>query len=127
MANERILVVEDNRDNRDLVTLLLSRAGYIVDTAADGRAGLERAQATLPDMVVLDLGLPVLDGWELASLLKADPRTRSIRILALTGRAMVGDRERALAAGCDSYLAKPLDVDGFTDLVADLLKTPPPA
>jgi CheY-like chemotaxis protein len=105
----RILYVEDNDDNVYMLKNRLERRGHAVLVARDGRTGVEAARAERPDLILLDLGLPVLDGWEAARLLKADERTRTIPIVALSAHAMAGDRGRALAAGCDDYDTKPVD------------------
>lgn len=105
----RILYVEDNDDNIYVITNRLGRAGFTVLVARDGEQGVAMASAELPDLVLMDLRLPVLDGWEAAQRLKADPGTRHIPILALSAHAMTGDRARALAAGCDDYDTKPID------------------
>jgi CheY-like chemotaxis protein len=105
----RILYVEDNDDNIYVITNRLGRAGFTVLVARDGEQGVAMARAELPDLVLMDLRLPVLDGWEAAQRLKADPGTRHIPIMALSAHAMTGDRARALAAGCDDYDTKPID------------------
>ena len=105
----RILYVEDNDDNIYVVTNRLGRAGFTVLVARDGEQGVAMAGAELPDLILMDLRLPVLDGWEAAQRLKADARTSHIPILALSAHAMTGDRARALAAGCDDYDTKPID------------------
>jgi CheY-like chemotaxis protein len=105
----RILYVEDNDDNIYVITNRLGRAGFTVLVARDGEQGVAMASAELPDLILMDLRLPVLDGWEAAQRLKTDPGTRHIPILALSAHAMTGDRARALAAGCDDYDTKPID------------------
>ena len=105
----RILYVEDNDDNVYMLKNRLERRGHAVLVARDGRAGVEAARAERPDLVLLDLGLPVLDGWEAARLLKGDERTRAIPVIALSAHAMAGDRAHALEAGCDEYDTKPVD------------------
>jgi two-component system, cell cycle response regulator DivK len=105
----KILYVEDNDDNVYMLKNRLERRGHAVLVARDGRAGVEAARAELPDLILLDLGLPVLDGWEAARLLKADGRTRAIPVIALSAHAMAGDRAQALEAGCDDYDTKPVD------------------
>ena len=105
----RILYVEDNDDNVYMLKNRLERRGQTVLVARDGRAGVEAARAERPDLILLDLGLPVIDGWEAARLLKADERTRAIPIIALSAHAMAGDRAHALEAGCDEYDTKPVD------------------
>jgi two-component system cell cycle response regulator DivK len=105
----RLLYVEDNDDNVYMLKNRLERRGHAVLVARDGRAGVEAARAELPDLILLDLGLPVIDGWEAARLLKADGRTRAIPVIALSAHAMAGDRAHALEAGCDDYDTKPVD------------------
>jgi len=107
---KRILVVEDQELNMDLLVQLLEDQ-YQVLTATDGAAGLTAAQQQHPDLILLDLSLPVIDGWELARRLKASPELRPIPVIALTAHAMTGDERRAREAGCDDYLTKPLDED----------------
>jgi len=104
-----ILYVEDNDDNVYMLRNRLERRGHTVLVARDGRAGVEAARAERPDLILLDLGLPVVDGWDAARLLKADERTRAIPIIALSAHAMAGDRAQALEAGCDDYDTKPVD------------------
>jgi two-component system, cell cycle response regulator DivK len=108
MSKARILIVEDNEDNMTLVRDVLASRGYAIIEAVDGRQGLELAMTQRPDLIIMDLSLPLLDGWEVVRQLKADPDLRSIPVVALTAHAMVGDREKALDAGCDDYLAKPI-------------------
>jgi CheY-like chemotaxis protein len=105
----RILLVEDNDMNRDMLSRRLQRKGHEVLMAADGMQGILMAESETPDLILLDMSLPVIDGWEAARRLKASAATRAIPIVALTAHAMTGDRERALAAGCDDYDIKPVD------------------
>jgi two-component system cell cycle response regulator DivK len=119
----RILYVEDNDDNVYMIKHRLERRGFEVLVARDGRAGVEAAREHLPDLILLDLGLPVLDGWEAARLLKQDERTRAIPIIALSAHAMAGDRAEALAAGCDDYGTKPVDLPHLLDRIATLLRS----
>jgi len=105
----KILYVEDNDDNAYVVRNRLGRAGFTVLVAVDGEQGLAMALAERPDLVLMDLSLPVLDGWEATRRLKTTPETKDIPVIALSAHAMVGDRERALAAGCDDYDMKPID------------------
>lgn len=110
MANKRILVVEDNKDNMTLIVDVLSSLDYEVLQATDGQQGVEMTQAEKPDLILMDLSLPRMDGWTATRLLKDDEATKAIPVIALTAHAMIGDRERALEAGCDDYLSKPLDL-----------------
>ena len=120
----RVLYVEDNDDNVYMLRNRLERRGFEVLVAGDGRAGVEAARERLPDLVLLDLGLPVIDGWEAAHLLKGDDRTRGIPIIALSAHAMEGDRARALAAGCDDYDTKPVDLRRLLGKMEALLARP---
>lgn len=108
MNKARILIVEDNDDNMVLVRDVLTSRGYTVIEAVDGQQGLDLAQSERPDLIIMDLSLPLVDGWTVVRQLKADPELRRIPVVALTAHAMVGDREKALDAGCDDYLAKPI-------------------
>ena len=108
MAEKKILVVEDGELNRDLMVQLLSEE-YVVVLAADGEEGLRKAQEERPDLILMDLGLPGLDGWEVTRRLKANDSLRDIPVIAVTSHAMIGDEKRAREAGCDDYLAKPID------------------
>jgi two-component system, cell cycle response regulator DivK len=110
MGVKRILVVEDNKDNMTLIVDVLSSFDYEVLQAVDGEMGLEMARAQTPDLILMDLSLPRMDGWTATGHLKADSRLRSIPVIALTAHAMVGDKERAIEAGCDDYLSKPIDL-----------------
>ncbi|GAC1470215.1 MAG: response regulator [Isosphaeraceae bacterium] len=105
----RILLVEDNEMNRDMLARRLARKGYEIATAADGREGLNMSTASGYDLILMDMSLPEIDGWELTRQIKADPRTRTIPVIALTAHAMAGDREKALEAGCDDYDIKPVE------------------
>ena len=105
----KILVVEDNEMNRDMLSRRLERRGYQVVVAVDGQEGVAMARAQAPDLVLMDMSLPVVDGWEATRQLKAGAETRLIPVIALTAHAMGGDREKALAAGCDDYDTKPVD------------------
>ncbi|MGC9946586.1 MAG: response regulator [Bryobacteraceae bacterium] len=106
----RILLIEDNELNRDMLRRRLSHRGYDVILAANGRQGIEMARSQKPDVVLMDLSLPEMDGWQAAGILKSDAATRGIPVVALTAHAMLGDRERALEAGCDEYATKPVDL-----------------
>jgi two-component system cell cycle response regulator DivK len=117
----KILVVEDNEMNLDMLSRRLSRQGYEVVAAQDGAAGVDRAASERPHIILMDMSLPVLDGWEATRRLKADPATREIPIIALTAHAMAEDREKALAAGCDDYDTKPIDLPRLIAKIKKLL------
>ena len=119
----RILLVEDNEMNRDMLSRRLERRGYDVIVAVDGEEGVARARTDGPDLVVMDLSLPGIDGWEATRQLKAAEETRSIPVLALTAHAMAGDREKALAAGCDDFDTKPVDLPRLVGKLERLLGT----
>jgi two-component system, cell cycle response regulator DivK len=106
----KILLVEDNEMNRDMLSRRLQRKGYEVVLALDGQSGVEMTQTQGPDLVLMDMSLPVLDGWEATRRLKADAATKNIPVIALTAHAMSNDRERALEAGCDDYDTKPVEL-----------------
>jgi two-component system cell cycle response regulator DivK len=118
---KRVLIVEDNEMNRDVLSRRLVRRGYDVLLAVDGSHGLAMAQSAEPDLILMDLGLPEPDGWECARRLKADATTRHIPIIALSAHAMVGDRQKALDAGCDEFDTKPIDFGGLLDKMDRLL------
>ncbi len=123
----KILYVEDNEDNVYMLTRRLSRKGYDMIAAGDGAKGIEMARAELPALILMDLSLPVLDGWEATRQLKADPETQNIPVIALTAHAMAGDREKALAAGCDDFDTKPVELDRLLGKMAALLPGGTPA
>ena len=110
MANQRVLVVEDNRDNMTLIVDILESMDYDVIKAEDGEEGVTAAEAERPDLILMDLSLPKLDGWDATRKIKSNDNLKTIPIIALTAHAMVGDRERAMEAGCDDYVTKPLDL-----------------
>ena len=112
-----LLLVEDHEEIWDFLSRRLRRHGFEVTVATDGQVGLDQAQSLLPDMLLLDMNLPILDGWSIARQLKQNTATRDIPIIALTAHAMSGDREKALAAGCDDYHAKPIE---FARLVTQI-------
>ncbi len=118
----KILLVEDNEMNRDMLSRRLARQGYTVVCAVDGRQGLERARAERPDLILMDLSLPVLDGWEATRQLKADPDLRRIPVIALTAHAMASDAEQARAAGCDDYDTKPVELSRLRAKIEALLR-----
>ena len=117
----RILLVEDNDMNRDMLSRRLQRKGHEVLMAADGMQGILMAESSAPDLILLDMSLPVIDGWEAARRLKASPATSAVPIVALTAHAMSGDREKALAAGCDDYDTKPVDFPKLLEKINSLL------
>ncbi len=117
----KILLVEDNELNRDMLSRRLERRGYQVATALDGKQGVMMAGSEAPDVILMDMSLPVLDGWEAARQIKAAPETQSIPIIALTAHAMVGDRERAIDAGCDDYDTKPVEFQRLLEKIEAIL------
>ncbi|MBL8119410.1 MAG: response regulator [Anaerolineae bacterium] len=121
MTNGRILVVEDNRDNMTLIVDMLESLNYEVIKAQDGQRGVALANSERPDLILMDLSLPVMDGWTASSQIKADASIRHIPIIALTAHAMAGDRERALEAGCDDYVSKPINMAELSVKMSKLL------
>lgn len=117
----RILLVEDNEMNRDMLSRRLSRRGFEVVIAVNGQEGVEMTQQENPDIVLMDMSLPVLDGWEATRRLKADEETKHIPIIALTAHAMAGDREKTLEAGCDDYDTKPIEFARLLEKINALL------
>jgi CheY-like chemotaxis protein len=117
----KILLVEDNEMNRDMLSRRLERKGYQVIMALDGADGLACARREHPDLILMDMSLPVMDGWEASRRLKADAGTRAIPIIALTAHAMAGDRDQALEAGCDDYDSKPVELSRLLGKMAALL------
>lgn len=117
----KILLVEDNEANRDMLSRRLIRQGFEVTIAVDGGEGVAFAQRDLPDLVLMDMSLPVLNGWEATQALKADPTTRAIPVIALTAHAMAGDREKAIEAGCDDYDTKPVELPRLMEKINGLL------
>jgi len=117
----KILLVEDNDMSRDMLSRRLERKGYQVVIAVDGGEGVALAQRELPDLILMDLDLPVVDGWQAAQQLKAAPATQAIPIIALTAHAMSGDREKALQAGCDDYDTKPIEFVRLLEKIQGLL------
>jgi CheY-like chemotaxis protein len=117
----KILLVEDNEMNRDMLARRLARRGYEVVTAVDGTEGMAMAQSVEPDLILMDMSLPTVDGWEASRRLKAAPETQAIPIIALTAHAMVGDREKAIEAGCDDYDIKPVEFQRLVDKIDALL------
>jgi CheY-like chemotaxis protein len=121
----RILIVEDNEMNRDMLSRRLARQGHDVLLATDGAEGIATTSSERPDIVLMDMSLPVLDGWEATRRLKADAATAGIPVIALTAHALAVDRERALAAGCDDYETKPIDLPKLLEKIARLLEQRP--
>jgi CheY-like chemotaxis protein len=119
---KRILIVDDNPTNLKLVTYLVRANGYEVDTAGDADQAVAAIAAHRPALILMDLQLPGIDGLELTRRLKSDPATRDIKIIAVTAYAMKGDQEKALAAGCDAYVTKPIDTRGLPGLIAQQLE-----
>ncbi|PYU44734.1 MAG: two-component system response regulator [Acidobacteria bacterium] len=117
----KILLVEDNEMNRDMLSRRLQRKGYSVVTAEDGEKGLLLARSETPDLILMDISLPAMDGWEVTRLLKANQSTRHIPIIALTAHAMVSDRKKAIEAGCDEYDTKPVDFARLSEKIENLI------
>jgi len=122
-----VLIVEDNELNRDMLSRRLVKRGYHVILALDGAQGVESARSALPHLILMDMSLPVLDGWEATRQLKAAPETRDIPIIALTAHAMAGDEQRARAAGCDDFDTKPVELTRLLEKMARLLHRRAPA
>jgi two-component system cell cycle response regulator DivK len=124
----KLLLVEDNEMNRDMLSRRLVRRGYEVAIAINGAQGVEMARTETPDLVLMDLSLPVIDGWEATRLIKASRKTRHLPVIGLTAHAMAGDREKALEAGCDDYDTKPIEFERLLKKVEALLQAKwPPA
>jgi CheY-like chemotaxis protein len=117
MSKGRILIVEDNMDNYELVRFVLERAGYDVFLAVNGRDGVDAARLQKPDLILMDLGMPEMDGWMASQKLKSDAATKSIPLYALSAHTLPSERKRALQAGCDAYVSKPIHVQSFLDLI----------
>jgi len=117
----RLLLVEDNEMNRDMLSRRLRRKGYEVEIAVDGREGIDRVRRDPPELVLMDMSLPVVDGWEATRTLKADPATAAIPVIALTAHAMSDDRQKALDAGCDDYDTKPVELPRLLEKIERLL------
>ena len=118
---KKILLVEDNEMNRDMLSRRLTRRGFEVIIAVDGQEGLDKTRADKPDLILMDMSLPVIDGWEATRQLKKDDTTNSIPIIGLSAHAMSGDRDKALEAGCDDYDTKPVDINRLLDKIAAFL------
>jgi CheY-like chemotaxis protein len=119
----KILIVEDNEMNRDMLSRRLIRRGYQIVIAVDGAEGIAMAKTENPDLVLMDMSLPVIDGWEAARRLKAEPSTRAIPVIGLTAHAMAGDREKVIAAGCDDYDTKPVELPRLLQKIEALLRS----
>ena len=118
----RILLIEDNEMNRDMLSRRLTRRGYEVVIAVDGEQGIAMARSERPALILMDMSLPGMDGWEATRQLKAMPETQGLPVIALTAHAMAGDREKAMAAGCDDFDTKPVDLDRLLGKIAALLE-----
>jgi CheY-like chemotaxis protein len=123
----KILLVEDNEMNRDMLSRRLGRVGHEVVVATNGQQAIDRANADRPDVILMDMSLPVVDGWEATRRLKASDQTRTIPVIALTAHAMAGDRERAIQAGCDDYDTKPIEFARLCQKIERLLERAGPA
>jgi two-component system cell cycle response regulator DivK len=121
----KILLVEDNEMNRDMLSRRLARKGYEVVIAVDGQQGIDMARSETPDLILMDMGLPVLDGWAATRELKAAAETKAIPVIALTAHAMVGDREKAVEAGCDDFDTKPIEFPRLVEKIEALLASKP--
>lgn len=121
---QTILLVEDNFDNRSIYRMILEHAGFEVLEAHDGQTAIDLARTRIPDLILMDISIPVIDGWEATQILKANAATRTIPIVALTAHALVSDREMAARVGCDGYLAKPVEPRRVVDEVRRLLADP---
>jgi two-component system cell cycle response regulator DivK len=117
----KILIVEDNEMNRDMLSRRLIRRGYHIVMAVDGEQGVAAAKAEGPDLILMDMSLPVIDGWEATRRLKAEPQTRGIPVIGLTAHAMAGDREKVIDAGCDDYDTKPVELPRLLQKIEALL------
>jgi len=123
----KILLVEDNEDNRDMLIRRLERRGYEVVVAFDGASGVEMATSEKPDLILMDMGLPILDGWQATRLIRQNPQQRSVPIIGLSANAMTGDREKGLAAGCDDYDVKPVEMNRLLAKISVLLEQEKPS
>ena len=122
MGKGSILIVEDNMDNYQLVRFVLERAGYDVFLAVNGRDGVSAARLQKPDLILMDLGMPEMDGWMATEKIKSDPITKSIPLYAITAHTLPRDRFRALQAGCDGYVSKPIHVQSFLEIIDKAFK-----
>ena len=117
MSKGRILIVEDNMDTYELVHFILEKNGFETFLAANGRDGVNAAVKQRPDLIIMDMSMPEMDGWTATSIIKKDEQTRAIPLLALTAHALPGDRQRAMDAGCDEYITKPMDLDELVEAI----------
>lgn len=117
----KILLVEDNEDNRDMLSRRLERKGFVVMLAVDGQDGINKAKEILPELILMDMSLPVVDGWEATKILKSDSVTQNIPVIALTAHAMSGDREKAMEVGCNDYDTKPIDLQRLIGKIEALI------
>ena len=117
MDKRRVLIVEDNMDTYELVHFVLEKHDYVTFLAMNGRDGVNAAIKQKPDLIIMDLSMPEMDGWTATGLIKKDPQTRAIPLLALTAHALPGDRQRAMDAGCDEYITKPMDLGELVETV----------
>jgi two-component system, cell cycle response regulator DivK len=121
-AMTKVLLVEDNEMNRDMLSRRLTRCGFQVVCAVDGQQGVDLARSENPDIILMDMSLPVMDGWEATRRIKSDGATHNVPVIALTSHAMCGDREKAIEAGCDDYDTKPVDLDRLLEMIEHLLR-----
>ncbi len=119
----KILLVEDNEMNRDMLSRRLERKGFEILIAVDGQAGINMASSESPDLILMDLSLPIVDGWEATRQIKANPATQSIPVIALTAHAMAGDEQKALEAGCDDYDTKPINFKRLLEKIGNYLNS----
>ena len=117
----KILIVEDNEMNRDMLSRRLERRGFTIVMAVDGQQGVDQARAERPDLILMDMSLPVMDGWAAPQAIKADAELAKIPVIALTAHAMAGDREKAMAAGCDDYDTKPIELPRLLEKIGKFL------
>lgn len=121
----RILIVEDNEENRDSLSRRLQRRGFEVITAVDGKAGVATAKAEKPDLILMDMNMPELDGWQATRQIKAEPGFEQLPVIALTAHAMLGDRDRAIEAGCIDYHTKPIEFPKLIEQIEQILRVKP--
>lgn len=121
MAGKRILYIEDNPENRMLVRRVLTAEGYTMIEAEDGPSGVRAAQESLPDLILMDINLPEIDGYEVTSRIRLIPQLTRVPVIAMTANVMQGDREKSLAAGCDGYIQKPIDIDVLPEQISKFL------